>query len=342
MRRYDEYDRRFQELTERQNRLSWFDPEYEAIDKEKDALLEWLDEIDNKIDGVRHYKMAKSRYERVHEDLLYWRNQKQAERETAIRNRESLESAIRERNGAIAALSERQGFARNVVDTCGQDFADGIQARIDSAKERHPDIARMYERFSSQFIVTTKDEDDGAFYSWNDRGIHFNLEEDKRGDVIHVSYGVALHEFAHLIDHASVYGYKTVSQSAGLQSVIKKDWTRFVNSEARKLGVTGAKANKNSAVIGMLRSEMVSMGAAGRRAFSDVSDQIEGCAQVDYPLGAGHGVSYHRQRGHEYTGLEFFAEACAAAMSNEDSYAQMRRIFPNAVDLVERIAKEMF
>ena len=51
-----------------------------------------------------------------------------------------------------------------------------------------------------------------------------------------------------------------------------------------------------------------------------------------YPLGVGHGVSYHQRD--DATEKEFFAEVLDSAASNEASFKQMQRIFPNAVNMV--------
>ena len=73
--------------------------------------------------------------------------------------------------------------------------------------------------------------------------------------------------------------------------------------------------------------------------WGDTSDVIEGCTSIDYPLGAGHGAAYHFVEGN--TAAEFFAEVCSAAIANEKSFARLKTIFPNAVNEVFDIVKEL-
>ena len=70
----------------------------------------------------------------------------------------------------------------------------------------------------------------------------------------------------------------------------------------------------------------------------NVSDIIEGCTGISYPLGVGHGSRYHDSRG-LHTCLEFFAEVIDGKAANPKSLAQMRRVFPNAVKVVEKIIR---
>ena len=89
-------------------------------------------------------------------------------------------------------------------------------------------------------------------------------------------------------------------------------------------------------VISMLKSEGMKLSECG-----NISDAIEFCTRKGYPLGIGHGTKYwgtNKGSGAK----EFFAETLDSKVANPNSLAQMRRVFPNAVGVVEEIvAKEV-
>lgn len=83
-------------------------------------------------------------------------------------------------------------------------------------------------------------------------------------------------------------------------------------------------------------------GAAGgtvdKVAMGNVSDAMEFCTKISYPLGIGHGKSYWTN---ENGAVEFFAEVLDSKAANPASIKQMRKYFPNAVGVVEDILKEI-
>ncbi len=335
MKVYDEYEKALEKFYARQRNLDWDDPEYKRIDVEKDKWREKLDALDKKIDAVRAYKRSKQHYESFKQQYEARVANKYGTREEVSLNRQNLAWMLRARNGVIARISRKQEFAKQVRETVGDEYVDGMFAKLQEAKEKHPTIAGMFERYCSQFAVRVKDRDDGgAHYDPDDKGIYYNAQEDARGSSFERPYGVVYHEFGHLIDNMSMFDRQYSSLYDELETTIKKDWTRFQNSEAKKMGVT---RNKKMAVINMLKREMRAIGPESHYAYSDISDVIEGCAKVDAPLGFGHSVSYHTEREGQ-TAKEFFAEVCAASMANESSYQQLIRVFPNAVKQVEDIA----
>lgn len=108
--------------------------------------------------------------------------------------------------------------------------------------------------------------------------------------------------------------------------------------------------NKSSAhwyVIDTLKAEELSLSAT-----ASISDMIEFCTGKSYPLGVGHGTKYWGEHvllnngdemfmDHKNAPLEFFAEVCDGMIANPESLNQMRRVFPNAVNVVEKILKEL-
>lgn len=75
-----------------------------------------------------------------------------------------------------------------------------------------------------------------------------------------------------------------------------------------------------------------------KTAVGNVSDAIEFCTGVPYPIGVGHGSSYWTD---ENGAAEFFAEVLDSKAANPASMEQMRKYFPNAVKVVEDILKEI-
>lgn len=87
------------------------------------------------------------------------------------------------------------------------------------------------------------------------------------------------------------------------------------------------RAQNDDELLAMLKSENMPKTECG-----NISDILEFCMKKPYPLGVGHGVSYHQRD--DATEKEFFAEVLDSAASNEASFKQMQRIFPNAVNMV--------
>lgn len=78
--------------------------------------------------------------------------------------------------------------------------------------------------------------------------------------------------------------------------------------------------------------------AIDKIAMGNVSDAIEFCTKISYPIGVGHGKSYWTD---ENGAVEFFAEVLDSKAANPASMEQMRKYFPNAVRVVEDILKEI-
>ena len=318
-------------------RLEKVEAEAQKVFAEYEAYFAKVDEVDRKIDALRSYARAEEAHARWSEELA----QRLAERETALAARAENERLLAEarlaRNRAYGELSEAQPFAPHVRAVLGDAYADTLEAMVTAAEAEHPEIAACYRRFSSQMRVIDHEKKDGAFYKWSDRGIHFGAEDAARGTGYYSHqepYQVVFHEFGHLIDHVGGYGrLRYASQFEELGEIIKKDWTKYRNAEGKRLGVT---RGKNRAAINALLEQGARF---DKKKYGNVSDIIEGCTRESYPLGVGHGTSYHSTPG--ATGKEFFAEVFDAAMSNQASYNEMKRIFPNAVAKVEEIAKEM-
>lgn len=306
---------------------------YDALRAEHERLYARIDELDAKIDAAKSYERAKRAFDDYDEQLQRY----SAMRAEGLAKKEAAQSALKdamvERNRAYGELSDAQPFAPHVRSALGDVYADGIERMVDEAAERHPTFAQAYRRFSSQLRVEESNLGRGAYYSSRDKGIHFNAVNARAGDGVHAPHQTTFHEFAHLIDHRAGHGNSFASDMGDLKDTIKADWVRYRNAEGRRLGVT---RNKNQAAIQALIDE-------GARSdclkYGSLSDIIEGCTGQSYPLGVGHGASYHRRIG--ATAHEFFAEVFDGAMAYEESYQQLKRVFPNAVRMVENMVEEI-
>lgn len=77
---------------------------------------------------------------------------------------------------------------------------------------------------------------------------------------------------------------------------------------------------------------------------ASLSDVLQGASGVQYPLGVGHPPDYFKgSSANEARATEFFAEMCEAIAANPESYKELRRMFPTAVQefesLIRRLAK---
>ena len=328
-----ELENRYHELRRHINTLP-SSPERDAAWDELDALGKRISAVDIKLNDIKQYERYKTRYEQSKVALSDLLKSNAGEREAYKKAQAAIPSLIRERNSAIRELSEAQPFGPQIREVVGDEFADAMERVLEDASGRHPEIAEMYRMFSSQLSVKSKDNEDGACYKHWTKGIYFNAEKDSAGNSYDRPYEVAFHEFGHLVDNVSMYG--SVYSSDGLGDLIKSDWWRFRDELGKADGV---RRDKNGHAVSVLNQEKRSRDD-GKYAYGNVSDIIEGCIGKSYPLGFGHGASYHK-KSPDATANEFFAEVCDSAMTNEASYEQMRRIFPNAVAEVERIVREL-
>lgn len=301
---------------------------------EYNQLLEAQLEIEKNLRAIDEYERAKRRFD----DMAELYANEVASIGTSVQEYEAAQaripSLIDDRNAAIRSLSEAQPFAPEVREKLGDEYADAMEALVNAASANHPEIADAYRMFSSQLHIVDSELQSGAFYRASRKGIFFNASETMAGSSYETPLETIFHEFGHLIDNVCMYGDKYMSTENGLYEVIRSDWVAFRNSVAREHGV---KRERNAFAISILRDEMRGT-ENGSRVYGNVSDIIEGCTSVSYPLGIGHGASYHSSA---QTPKEFVAEVFDSAMSNEAAYNQMKRIFPNATALVEELVRRL-
>ena len=207
-----------------------------------------------------------------------------------------------------------------------QQFEKGMARTL--LQSGNDDAINLYGKYADDLNCVNANYKRGAHYSSMQKGVSMNAAEVAAGSNYEAPFQVAFHEFGHMIDDLATPGkpyYLSNTEINGkrLVDVIKDDWKAFKKS-------IGAKTNDDAIIF--LKAEGLS-----DKARANVSDALEKCTNRSYPLGFGHGVSYHRRDG--ATEKEFFAETLDSAIACPESYAQMKRIFPNAVDFVWTLIK---
>ena len=250
---------------------------------------------------------------------------------------------------AVRELSENVPFGESFAGQIGEKHAIKIEQMLDNAAKNYPELSDMYKAWQSQFEF--EHEERGAFYRSKDRKVHMNLSDVSRKSYVYTEYQAVFHELAHLIDNQSVSpiaGNKNISSL--LIHYIQSDWSSYrddvILAEAWPSYDNLNKDERNKIAIEHLREKisenhptLIDGLKANSIEWGDTSDVIEGCTSIDYPLGDGHGAAYHFVEGN--TAAEFFAEVCSAAIANEKSFAMLKTIFPNAVNEVFDIVKEL-
>ncbi len=197
------------------------------------------------------------------------------------------------------------------------------------------DAIDLYTHFADQLNVVDDKYKKTACFNRGKGGVLMNVAEAAKASNYEPAWEVAFHEFGHMIDYLvgkantpqyQIRKYQSEFERNGktLIGTIKSDFQNFKKS----LGVS-----KATDVITVLKAENLSMYAR-----ANISDILEKCTGKSYPLGIGHGITYHKRAG--ATEKEFFAEVLASAVTNPESYAQMVRLFPNAVNMVWDIVRE--
>lgn len=126
---------------------------------------------------------------------------------------------------------------------------------------------------------------------------------------------------SHKLRNGEITMYEAMRDDELMQRVMaqmKKDWV-----------------DPDDVTIALLKREGKGISECG-----SVSDIIEYCTRKPYPLGVGHGSSYWKGNP-DAGGEEFFAETLDGMAANPKSLEQMRRVFPNAVNVVEEMMEEL-
>ena len=252
-------------------------------------------------------------------------------------------SKIGEYREAVRELSENVPFGEFFENELKKKYIIGLKDALDKAREAHPDFVKMYESWQSEFSFSPGDRK-RAYYHPYTRHVHINARKAAEGGNVSTPYQAFFHELGHLIDNKSASPtYASDWISAGLTDLIKSDWTNYCEKLIDELNLPARPTRKGirnaRAVNRLIEIAKGDDGKIDLTVWGDVSDVIEGCTGFRYPLGAGHGAAYHKNKG--VTAAEFFAEVCSAAIANPASFEKLNMIFPNAVAELEKIVKEL-
>ena len=242
----------------------------------------------------------------------------------------------------VAPVVPTQTPAQNVAQQVtapqyGSDMFDKVKGVEQSFREGmaktllasgNDEAIKLYGKFSDRLVCVDPNARGGAYYSPSKRGVVMNATKVAAGSSFDNPFEVAFHEFGHMIDDLAMPGkpYSLSNAEHGgkrLLDVIKEDFKAFKKA-------MGAK--NNDELLDMLRAEGLS-----EKERANISDILEKCTSRSYPLGFGHGIGYHRRDG--ATEREFFAEVLESLAANPESYAQLVRLFPNAVQMVLEMVK---
>ena len=224
-------------------------------------------------------------------------------------------------------LPQKQDDIFKNVKGLTDDFKKGMAETLD--KCQFQEAKDLYKKFADELVCVDGNLKRGAYFSSFGGGVYMNLDTVAKGNHYEFPYEVAFHEFGHMSDwlaggkNSMKYLSNTPIEGKQLLDVIKSDFKEF----KKTLGVS-----KAADVIQTLAAE-----GMDKRTCGNISDILEKCTNTSYPLGIGHGKNYHKRDG--ATEKEFFAEVLDSAVTNEASYNQMRRLFPNAVDLVWKMIR---
>lgn len=262
--------------------------------------------------------------------------------ESAKREAARDDSKIGEYRQAVRELSENVPFGEFFENELEKKYIVGLKDALDKARESHPEFVNMYESWQSEFSFTTSSKK-RAYYMPYDRKVHITAKKAAEGGNVSTPYQTFFHELGHLIDNKAVSPtYADNLISARLTDLIKSDWDAYRDRLIDELNLPKSTRNavNNDRVVNTLKDIAKGGGKSiDLTVWGDVSDMIEGCTGIRYPLGAGHGAAYHKQDG--VTATEFFAEACSAAIVNPASFEKIKMIFPTALSELTKIVKEL-
>lgn len=218
---------------------------------------------------------------------------------------------------SAAAASDIFKNVKGLDDTFKEGMADALE------KATVPEAKDLYKKYADDLVCVDSAYKGGAKFNRFDGGVFMNAANVAAGDSLETPYETAFHEFGHMIDWlAGGKSYRYLSNTevdgVGLLDTIKKDFQAFKKS---------LNVSKAADVIPVLKAENMDARTRG-----NISDILEKCTGVSYPLNVGHGAKYHKRDG--ATEREFFAEVLDSSVTNEPAYNQMKRLFPNAVELV--------
>lgn len=232
----------------------------------------------------------------------------------------------------VASQATTQGYTTDMfknVKGVDDDFKEGMAKALLASK--NTDAINIFGKYADELNCYDPTGKQGTFFrGWGSTpGVSMKLSSVVKGSTYEKPFEVAFHEFGHMVDwlingkNGWQYASNVPVNGMRLQDVIKNDFKVFKKS-------IGAKNVRE--VVSKLKAEKMDAYASG-----NISDILEKCTGISYPLGTGHGKGYHSRDG--ATEREFFAEVLDSSVTNPGSYEQMMRLFPNAVNMVWEIVR---
>lgn len=241
------------------------------------------------------------------------------------------------------AEKKRDGLANNLDDGCpnprtimqlGPNYMAELMSRIHNCPDE--DCKKLYDKFLDKITISTvKSDPDKNFYKRGD-GIYLNFDVSMNGNACSLPYEIFFHEAAHNIDNM-------FCDSAG--TYLSESWGNNVLGKALVLDYKRLiKDQTSEELVNSLKQEQIRNGWKEPQVAS-LSDMLECFTGIDYPLGVGHNKIENGIRTvyWEYVtpNVEFFAEVLSAKMTNPEGYAIIKDKFPNAVDVVNQMIKDV-
>ena len=265
---------------------------------------------------------------------------------------ESFEDFKRKYLSAVQNVSSQatQNTPSWVYTTYGKTHGQSMDSMVQSTD---PETSRVWNKYQSQFKTSDPNyTGQKAYYSPLSDSVTVNVSNAAAGSSYQAPYQVVFHEYGHMTDYliSRDFGGSRLSAFSEMFGGVDSSGNPILDYSGL-LGKTAKQELKN-ALQTIKKSHGVTTKVEAARiliddiktnyslvARSDVSDMLEGAGiGVSYPLGVGHGKNYHTGNS---TAIEFFAEVIDGKAANPKSIAQMRRVFPNAVKVVEKMISEV-
>lgn len=190
------------------------------------------------------------------------------------------------------------------------------------------DLAKqVYSKLMGELSYGGADPAGGAYYQPYARQVFFSRSKVANGNIIYKPYEIAFHEFGHAIDgtlRRSWGGPDHHSRKAVSRDLLTKEYEAF----KKKMGFKSNTAAFNYFVKKYPESTC-----------NTLSDALEGVTLTAHPLGSGHGVAYHKQKGKTET--EFYANVLSTQAANPEGYKLLKAVFPKSVAAVEKSARDI-
>ena len=233
----------------------------------------------------------------------------------------------------------------------GESHANAVMAILKNAPAH---IREMWEDYAAQFRSGQLPRgEDGAYYSPRQDRVYLNIQDVARGDSISTPYSVLFHEYGHMTDYLIArqmgYGrYSALSEyyggkgsngeiirsgsSGGLLGRTAKD---ELEGHLRRIQTNFPNYTREQAARALVRE---ATGKYSMKDRADISDMFEGAGiGIQYPLGAGHGLSYWSSRD---SGKEIFAEIISAEAAHLGSLKAIKDYFPQTYQVYQDMMKE--